>query len=325
MTLVLSDSDVSRIIEMPDVIAAIERAHAEDASGRAAQPQRTNFGLPDRVSALIQMPAFIAKSNAIGIKILSHFPGNKQFGFPAQSSTVLIFDSDTGQCKAILAGGHLTAYRTGAASAVATKFLARPDSGVLGLVGAGRLARTHLEAIRSVRPLEKVLVWSRTKETVGAFMRSAENVGFPIVPVASPEEVVRQCDILCTLTPAKQPIVRGTWFRKGLHINAVGCPPMPDHREIDTEGFIRSRIVVDSREAVLETGDVLIPLQSGDISRERVADEIGEIINGTKVGRTDNDQVTLYKSVGVAIQDIATAMLVVNRAKEAGVGLEVEL
>jgi ornithine cyclodeaminase/alanine dehydrogenase len=325
MALVLTRSDVLSIIRMEDVIDAVERAHAEHASGRAAQPTRVTVGLSGTPSAILPMPAAIPALAAAGLKLLSIFPGNRQLGVPVLNAVVILVDTKTGRCDAVLEGGVLTAFRTAAASAVATKYLAREDSRVLGLVGAGIEARSHLDALRIVRPVDEVLVWSRTPETAERFAEDVGDRGVHVEIVPSAEDAVRPADIVCTLTPSKDPIVHGAWFRPGTHVNAVGTHWI-DHREIDTEAVTRSRVVVDSREAnEAECGDLMIPVSEGAIDRSHFADEIGQIIRGERAARSGDDEITMYQSVGVAIQDVATAKLLVDAARETGVGTEIAL
>lgn len=327
MTLVLTRSDVLSIIEIEEVIEAVERAHAEHAAGRAVQPTRTTVNLPGSANAVLPMAATIPTLGAAGLKLLSIFPSNRELGIPVLNAVVVLVDVATGRCDAVLDGGALTAYRTAAASAVATKHLARPDSSVLGLVGAGVEARTHLAALRAVRPIEHVRVWSRTEATARAFAAHATSSvsGLVVEIVPTPEAAVRRADIVCTLTPAKEPIVKGAWLVPGTHINAVGTH-WPDSRELDTESIVRSRVVVDSRDAnEAECGDLMIPVAEGAITRDYFQTELGEIVNGEKAGRTDPSQITMYQSVGVAIQDVATARLLVDKAREQGVGTELAL
>jgi ornithine cyclodeaminase/alanine dehydrogenase len=311
---------------MRQVIEAVEAAHAEDAAGRTAQPARTATTIPGREDVLIPMVAAIPALRAVGLKLFSDFPSNSLRSMKTQDSVVVLVNADTGACEALLPGGLITAYRTAAASAVATKYLAREDASVLGLVGAGGLALPHLEAIRVVRAVSRVVVWSRTSARSEEFARAADNQGIAIEIAASPEIVARSAEILCTLTRAPAPIVRGDWLSDGAHVNAVGSPPRLSYRELDTKAVVRSRVVVDSRESVREeSGDLMIPVAEGALSENQFSDEIGEIIIGKKPGRMTETEVTLYKSVGVAIQDVATAKLVVDAARAAGVGHEVEL
>ena len=325
MALVLSRSDVLSIIRMESVIDAVERAHSEHAAGRATQPTRATVGLYGTPSAVLPMTAAIPKLQAVGLKLLSIFPENTGTDVPVLNAVVILVDPESGRCDAVLEGGALTAYRTAAASAVASKYLAREDSRVIGLIGAGIEARTHLDAIRAVRPIERVVVWSRTRETAERFARDVADRGLPVEVVETAEGAVAPADIVCTLTPSKDPIVRGEWFRPGLHVNAVGTHWIT-HREIDTEAVTRSRVVVDSREAnEAECGDLMIPVAEGAIGRAHFEAELGQVLSGDRPGRQTMDEITMYQSVGVAIQDVATGRLLVDQARESGVGIELPL
>lgn len=320
MTLLLSRNDIQGIINMREVIDAVERAHALHAKGKAEQPVRATVKLPGTSNAILPMAATIPDESAAGIKLLSIFPSNREKAIPVLNAVVVLVDSETGRCDAVLEGGLLTAYRTAAASAVATKHMSRPESKVLGLIGAGLEARTHLKAIAEVRSIETVLVWSRSRQTAEKFATECTRPGISIEIGGSAEEVTRRSDILCTLTPSKVPIVHGGWFKPGLHVNAVGTHWI-DFREIDTDAVTRSRVVCDSRSAnQLECGDLMIPVSEGKIAVSHFEDELGQVINGDRVGRASRDQITMYQSVGVAIQDVATARLLVETARSKSVG-----
>ncbi|HZX03078.1 ornithine cyclodeaminase family protein, partial [Kribbella sp.] len=247
-------------------------------------------------------------------------------GLPVQQSTILLVDPETGTCEAILDGPALTLFRTAAASAVATKHLARSTARTVGLVGAGAQARAHLDALACVMTVERVVVWSRTKARVEAFVGYAKDRVREIVVAEGPEQVVREADVVCTLTPSREPIVRGEWFAPGLHVNAVGAPPRPDHREIDSAGIARSRVVVDSYDVVRrESGDVLVPLAEGLITAEHFGTELGDVVAGVRPGRRTDDEITLFDSVGLGLQDMAAARLAVDAARRTGLGVELRL
>jgi alanine dehydrogenase len=326
MALILTRADVRRIIRMQDVIEAVERAHHEYAAKRAAQPTRTTVQLAGSTGAILPMAATIPNLDAAGLKLLSIFPDNREHGLPVLNAVVVLVDPTTGRCCALIEGGVLTAFRTAAASAVATQVLARDDAHTLALVGAGIEAGTHLEAIRSVRAITDVRVWSRSHATVETFLAEApQGDGVRLTETATVEEAVRDADIICTLTPAKDPIVCGRWFAPGTHVNAVGTHWL-DHREIDTEAVTRARVVVDSREAQqAECGDLMIPVAEGAITTDYFKDELGEILAGEKPGRESDDQITMFQSVGLAIQDVATARFLYQRAQAEGVGTEIPL
>lgn len=326
MVLVLTKSDVASVLVIGDVIDVVEQAHAALASGQAVEPGRPAVALPDSSSVLMPMAAAVGPRRAIGVKLLTDSPDNPARLAARQQSTIVLVDAETGACEAFLDGSVITLFRTAAASAVATRYLANPDGGVLGLVGAGAQARAHLAAIRTIRPVERVVVWSRSRSTAARFAGECADPALTVDVVDTPEQVVRAANVLCTLTPGRGPIVRGDWFGPGLHVNAVGAPPRPDHREIDTEGIRRSRVVVDSfAVATGESGDVMIPLAERAITEDHVRDEIGQVIVGTRPGRGHARQVTLYKSVGLGIQDIATARLVVDLARQKDIGQHIEL
>lgn len=326
MTLVLTSSEIEQLLDMAEVIEVVEQAHRLLATGRAVQPSRTSVALPGSTSVLIPMIAALGPQADAGMKLLTDTPSNARERLPVQQSLIVLIDPNTGGYEAILHGAAITRFRTAAASAVATRHLARSASRSVGFIGAGTLARTHLAALRLVRPLSDVVVWSRTLETAKSFADEAGSDGLVVRVAASAEEVVRSADVVCTLTPSKAPHVMGRWFRAGQHINAVGAPPRPDHREIDTEGIVRSRVVVDSRQvAYEESGEVLIPLAEGAIDKRHFAVELGDVIAGNAVGRRSDDDITLYNSIGLGIQDVAAAGLVVSKARKKGLGLELRL
>lgn len=324
--LALSRAEIAKTLEMPAVIDAVEAAHAALSTGDGAQAGRSAVEVPGGTTLLVPMTAAIASQSVAGIKLLTDAPANAARSLPVQQSTILLVDPETGTCEAILDGPALTLFRTAAASAVATKHLARSSSRTLGLVGAGAQARAHLDALLCVLPIERVVVWSRTKERVEAFAAYARERVETVVVAEGPEQVVRQAEVLCTLTPSREPVVRGAWFAPGLHVNAVGAPPRPDHREIDSEGIARSRVVVDSYDVVRrESGDVLVPLAEGLITAEHFGTELGDVVAGIRPGRRSDDEITLFDSVGLGLQDMAAARLAVDAARRTGLGVELRL
>lgn len=323
--LVLTRSELAGLLQMEDVIGAVEAAHAALSAGRGFELGPSSVPVVSSSAIMIPMLATLP-GGAGGVKLLVDAPANAARGLPTQRSTIVLTDTDTGACEAFLDGAAITLYRTAAASAVATRYLAPPASSVLGLVGAGALARSHLTALRCVRPIRQVLVWSRTPATVASFVEYAELQGIDVTVCDTPEAVVAGCDVLCTLTPSRTPIVRGGWFHPGLHVNAVGSPPRSDHREIDTQGIARSRVVVDSLAlASQKSGDLMIPLAEAAITSDHFSVELGQVVLGDRPGRESPDQITLYNSVGLAAQDVATARLAVAAARRKGLGWELDL
>jgi ornithine cyclodeaminase/alanine dehydrogenase len=219
----------------------------------------------------------------------------------------------------------LTRARTAATTAVATDALANPDATTLGLIGAGRLAIEHVTALRHIRPIEKVWVWSRSVETLDTF-RSAVGDGVEVEFATDPRHVVESADVVCTLTPSREPIVSGDWFRPGLHLNAVGAPPRADHREIDATGMARATVFVDSTATQLaKSGDALLSIAEGATTEDHFRRELGAVLVGRDPGRTHHDQITLFNSVGLALQDLAYAALCLERADQLGLGTTVRL
>ena len=238
----------------------------------------------------------------------------------------MVTSAVTGECVALLDGRAITAMRTAAASAVATDHLARRSASVLGLVGAGNLAIEHVHAIAAVRDVGTIVVWTRSDATSKAFRAGTEGLDIPVRSVASAEAVVAEADIVCTLTPSREPVLLGSWLRPGQHVNAVGAPPRSDHREVNGEAMRRARVVVDSHPTVMaKSGGVLLAIAEGAITEDDVRTELGQVIAGSAPGRTSEADITLFESVGVGLQDLATAELVVARARERGVGVDVDL
>jgi ornithine cyclodeaminase/alanine dehydrogenase len=324
--LVLTRADIAGVLAIEDVIGAVETAHRAVALGTAAEGARAGVPLPDSDGLLIPMAAAIGPLGASGLKLLTDSPANPAYSRPRQQSVVLLLDQQTNAVEALLDGAEITGLRTAAASAVATRHLAREDSSTLGLVGAGKLARTHLRAIQAVRPVRRVVVWSRSRATLEQFAADTAEGSVEVTIADSVQDVAAQADILCTLTPARTPVLCGAWLRPGTHVNAVGAPPRPDYREIDTDVIRRSRVVVDSRAvAVAESGAVRHAIAEGVLELPHVADELGQVIARTVAGRLDDAQITLYNSVGLGIQDVATARLLVGIARSKNLGTEVAL
>ncbi|ROZ46569.1 ornithine cyclodeaminase family protein [Rhodococcus sp. WS3] len=323
MTLILNHSDITTLIDRSEIYDAVERAHADLARGDAFNPQPSAMPLPNGGNS-IPMTAATAQSSSV--KLLSDMPANAARGLPTQRSTIILSCAETGECEAVLDGRAITAIRTAAASAVATEYLSRKSSTVLGVVGAGTLAVEHTRAIARVRGIEKVLVWSRSATTIRTFEERIADLNLAVERSESPRAVTSAVDILCTLTPSHFPIVSGDWFHPGLHVNAVGAPPRGDWREIDSAGMRVASLFVDATSTTLaKSGDALLAIAEGAITAEDLHTEIGHVITGQKPGRTSSDQITLFNSVGIGLQDLVTARILLSRARAAGVGTELDL
>jgi alanine dehydrogenase len=320
MTLILTNSDIEELIDRPAIYRAVEQAHADLSTGAASNPAPPQLPLPDEGTA-IPMVASSKPLRASVVKMLSDMPHNGARGMPSQRSTILLMSAQTGECEAVLDGRLITAVRTSAASAVATAHLAPRHSSILGLIGAGTLAVEHTRAISRIRQIEKVHVWSRSTSTVDLFRERIADLDLEIEYTESPRDVLSTADIVCTLTPSRVPIVEGAWFRPGLHLNAVGAPPRADHREIDGRGMGGCRLVVDSTPTVLtKSGDVLLAIAEGHLAAEDINVELGDVIVRPALGRRTDDDITLFKSVGIGLQDLVTARSVVDAALQLGTG-----
>lgn len=325
MTLVLTHSDIAVLIDRAGVYDVVEQAHADLSAGMATNPAPPVLPLGNG-GAVLPMAAAAARQQASSVKMLSDMPFNRDTGLPTQRSTILLMSTQTGECEAVLDGRLITAIRTAAASAVATAHLARSSSTSLGLIGAGTLAVEHTRAIARVRPIEKVFVWSRSATTVDEFRRRIDDLDLTVEQAESPRNVLGAADIVCTLTPSKAPIVEGAWFRPGMHLNAVGAPPRADHREIDGAGIGSALLVVDNRETALaKSGDVLIAIREGHLAEEDVTLELGDVILTPSRGRRGDDDTTLFNSVGIGLQDLATARILVDAATAKGIGTKVDM
>jgi len=324
--LVLSEQQVRSIVDIEDFIAALEQAHIQFSSGTVVMPVRLVVPLPEIKGRITSMPAFLSEGNALGIKIISYFQDNPKQGLPPILATISLYSTDTGKLLVLMDGVHITAIRTACASALATKVLANPETPVLGIIGGGVQARTHIRALSTVRSIDRVLIWSPSGTSAQKIKDELEGeMGFEISPQDSVEAVVREADLLATVSAASEPILKAEWLKPGVHINAVGSH-RPDLREIGSDTVRRATVVVDSRDAINnECGDILLAIKEGAISEAHIQGEIGEVLAGSKTGRTRTDEITMYKSVGIALQDVATAKLVYQRALEQNIGTEVEM
>jgi ornithine cyclodeaminase/alanine dehydrogenase-like protein (mu-crystallin family) len=293
----LDESAVRRVLRMEEVIAAMDQALAAFSSGAVVQPVRTMLPVAEHQGFLGLMPAYTGR--ALGAKLVAFYPRNA--GRPTHHAIIQLFRPETGEPLATLDGRLITEVRTAAVSAVATRYLARADAAVLAILGSGVQARSHLEALRLVRPFEEVRVWS--PRHAAAFARE-----FGVRAAPSAEAAVRGADVVVTATTSPTPVLAGAWLSPGAHINAVGAP-RPDWRELDDAVLARARLFVDSRAAAAtESGDVIAA------GLERVVGEIGEVAAGARPGRQSGDEVTLFKSLGLAVEDVATADLVYRKA-----------
>jgi alanine dehydrogenase len=326
LMLVLSEKQVQSLIDIEELITALEQAHIQYSTGQAVMPVRLVVPLPEIEGRITSMPGYLNEDKSLGMKVVTYFKNNPQKNLPAILATIMLFSAETGKMLAAMDGTYITTIRTACASALATKALANPESPVLGILGAGVQARSHILALSRVRKLQRIKIYSPSGSSALAVKKDlAAEIGVPIEVAESAEASVRDADLVVTATTAKAPIVKSDWLKPGVHINAVGSH-RPDFREIDGATLSHSKVVVDSREAVMaECGDILLALKEKSVSESVIHAEIGEVLAGTRPGRSGAGEVTLYKSVGIAIQDVATAQIVYHKALERKVGTNVEL
>ncbi len=314
---ILSGDDVRAALPMPKAIEAMKRAFGQLSAGQATMPQRAQVATENGVTLL--MPAYLRQSRELGIKIVSIYGDNPSLGLPIIAATVLSLDPQTGLPKAFMDGSSLTAVRTGAGGGLAADLLARPDSKIVALFGAGVQARAQLQAVLAVRPIERVNLISRT--SASAQKLAGEIAGWQNAPVvhlaASPKEAVQTADIVIAATTSTTPLFDGNDLKPGTHITGVGSYTL-DMQEVDAVTVRRARVIVDSREACLaEAGDIVIP-------NVEIEAELGQIVNGQHPGRQSAAEITFFKSVGVAVQDAVAAAAVLSEAEKKGLGTIVE-
>ena len=327
--LVLNQQEVGSLLDIDQLVEALAPAMADLSAGSVSQPLRTGAQVPEYEGMLAVMPVYLPSSKALATKLVSIFPQNARLDLPTHLAIVAVFDAATGSPVAIMDGTQITALRTAAGSALATKLLARPDSAVLAVLGTGVQARAHAQAIPRVRPVREVRIAGRDEKKATALAQelSAE-LGILVQSTRSYRDAVIGADIVCVATHSPEPVLRGKWLEPGTHVNSVGLNF--EGRELDDDAVVKALVVVESRQAVLApspsgANDLIWPIRDGLITEEHIIAEVGELVSGTHKGRTSPQEITLYKSVGVAVQDAVAAQLVITAARRRGVGIEVDL
>ncbi len=322
--LVLGRKELERLLTPAAVIRAVESAFARYARGEATVPSRLAL-TAEEGGLLLVMPSSMAAA-ALGAKLVSVYPKNRERGLPTIFATYVLMEPGTGRPLALLEGSFLTGIRTGATSALAARYLARPDSRVIACFGAGVQAAFQLRCLASVLAVERVLVVGRSRDSAERFCETmARGLGVPVTLAEAPRQAVSQADLVTCATTSLTPVFAGADLRPGTHVDAVGAF-RPETREVDTETVARARVVVDTYAGAWEeAGDVLIPIQEGAISRSSVHAELAELVIGAKSGRQGRDEITVFKSVGFALEDAAAARLAYDEARAAGAGVEVDL
>ncbi|HTT00573.1 MAG TPA: ornithine cyclodeaminase family protein [Steroidobacteraceae bacterium] len=321
--LVVGPAEVHHALPMADCIELMAQTMASVSRGDALIPLRTVMPLPGG-NLFGAMPGHLARPQALGAKLICIFPDNAHRGLPSHCGLVVVFDPETGLPRAVIDAAAVTAVRTAAASGVATRALAKQDAAHLGILGAGEQATTHLEAMANVRRLRSVRLWARDAAKARAFAeREGARLGVAIGVCASARDAVADADIVCTVTGAHEPVLQGSWLRPGAHVNLVGASRATT-READDDVVARARFFVDLRaSARAEAGELLHAIQAGRVEPKHIAGEIGEVLNGTVQGRTREDEITVYKSLGIAAQDLAAAELICARATSESIGTRV--
>jgi alanine dehydrogenase len=303
--ILINKETIAALLPMKECIAVMEKTFRSLASGHCVQPLRPLMWLPDKRGLLGMMPGYAGDIDVMGIKVISVFPGNKNFGYSSHQGMVLLFETKNGRPLCIADADEITAIRTPAASAVATDLLAKKNAETLSILGSGIQAAGHIEAMLLIRKIKKIILWSRNETHAKELAEKIlPKTNANIIIAKNPEEAVRDMDIICTLTASAQPIVKAEWISKGTHINAVGSST-PHSRELDTATILAGKLFTDCYESIFnEAGDFIIPKNEGAIDDNHVKGEIGEILLGKKEGRTNDDEITVFKSLGLAVEDI---------------------
>jgi ornithine cyclodeaminase len=323
--LFVNEPGVHELLTMEACIPLMREALTSLARGDVVLPLRTMMRLPDGTGLLGLMPGYLGAPVSFGLKVVSVMPGNHGTAYDSHQGVVMLFGVEHGEPLAILDATAITAIRTAAASGAATDALARPEAGDLALLGSGAQARTHLAAMRCVRPLRRVRVWSRSRANAERFARAESGGKGPAIEVAATaEDALRDADLVCTTTSAREPVLRGEWLGPGAHVNAVGAC-FATTRELDSEAVRRARFFTDCRESCEnESGDFRIARAEGAIDDTHLLGEMGDVFLGKVPGRVSRDDVTVYESLGVAIEDLASAHYIHRRARETGQGTWLE-
>jgi ornithine cyclodeaminase len=324
--LVVNGSEVRTLLPMDECIDVMSDALAALARSEAMVPLRQIMWLPEKVGALGMMPGYISGIDVVGLKVITVFPGNHGTQYDSHQGAVLLFEATHGQLLAIMDATTITAIRTAAVSGVATRLLAREDAESLAILGSGVQAGTHLAAMLHSRTIRRVCVWSRDAEHAQHFAeRESERHGISISHALNVQKTVEESDIICTTTSAREPILKGEWISPGTHINAVGSS-VPFARELDAASVKMARLFVDRRESALnEAGDFLLAKEEGIIDDSHIVGEIGDLIIGGIAGRRTSGEITLFKSLGLGIEDIAAANHIYGKAAQSNAGTAVEL
>ena len=318
-TLILTQSQIRHLLDMPAVLKAVENAFRAYGKNLIQMPAKVYLHLEKYNGDFRAMPAYIKGIEASGIKWVNVHPKNKRFGLPSVMALIILSDPQNGFPVCIMDGTLITNLRTGAAGAAAAKKLARKDSSIIGLVGCGAQARTQLWALNELFKIKSVFVWGHKLEDCGRFLKDTKHLGLNVKIAAKISDCVRQADIVVTTTPSRKPLVKFEWIKEGAHINAIGADAK-GKEELEPELLKKAKIVVDDWEQASHSGEINVPVSKGVLTRKDVHGTLGEVIAGRKPGRTNPKETTVFDSTGLAIQDLAVAQLVYKRAVEKNAG-----
>lgn len=327
--LVLSLEEVRELLDLDALIDALADAMADLSAGRASVPERIAALVPEREALLAAMPGYVPSLGALVSKLVSLFPRNAGSAVPTHQAVIAMFDPETGSPVALLDGTEITAVRTGACSALSVRLLARENASVLAVIGTGVQARSHARAVVRVRPITQVLIAGRDRRKADALATElAQDLGVSVRAVDFYSEALEHADVVCATTHALEPVVRRDWLAPGTHVTSVGYNPAG--RELDDQTIVDALVCVESRRAALApvpagSNDLTQPIRDALITPEHIHAELGELVSGAKPGRASAEQITLYKSVGVAVQDAAAAAIVLAKARKLGAGRELAL
>lgn len=327
MPVILTREDIRRLLAMEEVIEALREAFLAYSRGETVVPLRLGMEVSPYQGISLLMPSFQKNPDGLGVKLVSVFPENAKKGLPTIYAYYLLCDPQTGALLALMDGAMLTGIRTGAASGLASSYLGRKDSRVLGLLGTGVQARFQLEAMKAVFPmLGELLVFDVDEKRSARFVEElAPDLGMEARVAQRADEVASRADVIVTATTSRSPVFPGKLLKPGTHINAIGGFT-PSMQEVDEETVLRSKVVVDTFEGCLsEAGELLIPMQKGLFSKDRIHSDLSGLVSGKRKGREDPEEITLFKSVGTALEDLAAARLAYQKAMEKGMGLPFEV
>ena len=322
----LTERQVQSLLPMPDLIAAMESALAKFSAREVLQPVRSVLTVGPTKAYFGLMPAYIPAPASLGAKLVTVFGENHKRDLPSHLATILLLDPETGALQAIMDGRYITEARTAAVSAVSTRFLARPDASTLAIIGSGVQARSHLEAYQLVRQLKQVRIWSPKQRSREQFVEDMSgHASIPIVAAETAEAAVRGADLIVLVTSSPTPVIEDAWVSKGAHVVCVGAC-RPNQQEMPPALVARSRLYVDSKAAaVVEAGDIVMNVAAKLFDESHIRGEIGELVLGRVMGRSSADDITVFKSLGMAVEDVVAADLVFRRASESGAGTELTL